>query len=927
MSFEHFLALKASAGSGKTFALSVRFISLILQGNDISKILAITFTNKAAGEMKTRIIDTFLNLQNKKAELDALCESLNSDIKRVLALRDERAEEFLSGELKIYTFDAFFNMILRRFSLNLGLMPDFAVDNISALAAGEFCHSLTKEELNKFANYLIKTKSDKPTALKYLQSIYENIDFAKRQSVDFPSEAKIWLAFNEFKKYSLTWQVKNKDSNFDKSNLQDLGSIPLLKKYDSKPNYIINELQNPAFFELYSKFATEMIRYYSRLGEFEVAELLEFAEFYSQARILAIKRKNALHFCDITKLIYKLLSDEIDAQMLYFRIDSQITHILIDEFQDTNVLQYKIIKPIICEIVSGYGQNGLGSVFYVGDTKQSIYRFRSAKKELFDKLKSDFPQIKSQSLEKNYRSDKCIVEFVNSHFAPVIKGYENQISNSQDSGYVEVVEFVENNLYDVLASKIKKLKAKNISDEKIAVLCWKNKDLSQIKNELEARSINVASETKQLLINAAPVRILLEFIKFSLFGDAIYAASLEEFLGYVPQKIKFSSKNLPQSLKYAALHLEKIDENDVNLLALYEFSVGYKDIFDFIFNIENLDKPRVDNALLGINVLTTHASKGLEFDHVLVIDKISKSKPDIDFMIEFDDENDVWDISNNSSVLNNLLDEFADTPELIKYAQIKSRYDTLNNEEELNKLYVALTRAKHSLIILANAESNGNYPSYFLPHSKGSGKAKVYENAILPLEICEFGEIKGETSEIKPVKSKKLEKFEFVDKQNIVKRSNSGVLINFESALFGTAMHYFLEMLGGFESEFTQTAATATKNKFGANLDFNSLKIIKNSVELLIKNPEFIALTAGKTLLKEQNVAYDGKISRFDLLCISDTEIIVIDYKTSQNLSQEHEEQVKNYIKILREIYPNSLVRGAIAYLLANESKIVEVKI
>ncbi|OCR92099.1 UvrD-helicase domain-containing protein, partial [Campylobacter fetus] len=74
MSFSRYLALEASAGSGKTFALSVRFIALILQGNDIAKILALTFTKKAANEMKSRIIDAFCNLHesSKKNELSEL---------------------------------------------------------------------------------------------------------------------------------------------------------------------------------------------------------------------------------------------------------------------------------------------------------------------------------------------------------------------------------------------------------------------------------------------------------------------------------------------------------------------------------------------------------------------------------------------------------------------------------------------------------------------------------------------------------------------------------------------------------------------------------------------------------------------------------------------------------------------------------------
>ena len=73
-----YLALKASAGSGKTFALSVRYIALVLRGENINEIIALTFTKKAANEMKERIISTFLNLhtKEKKGELDKVCKEL-----------------------------------------------------------------------------------------------------------------------------------------------------------------------------------------------------------------------------------------------------------------------------------------------------------------------------------------------------------------------------------------------------------------------------------------------------------------------------------------------------------------------------------------------------------------------------------------------------------------------------------------------------------------------------------------------------------------------------------------------------------------------------------------------------------------------------------------------------------------------------------
>ena len=109
MSFENFLALNASAGSGKTFSLAVRFIELILSGANINQILALTFTKKAANEMKERIIRNFLDLENQKNELKLIADDLNLSFDEILVLRDKKRVEFLNSNLYISTFDSFFN--------------------------------------------------------------------------------------------------------------------------------------------------------------------------------------------------------------------------------------------------------------------------------------------------------------------------------------------------------------------------------------------------------------------------------------------------------------------------------------------------------------------------------------------------------------------------------------------------------------------------------------------------------------------------------------------------------------------------------------------------------------------------------------------------------------------------------------------------
>ena len=143
--------------------------------------------------------------------------------------------------------------------------------------------------------------------------------------------------------------------------------------------------------------------YYKLRAGYSLSKLFELYLMFKNFKLIFNKNKNYLEFNDISNLVYELLSSKIDKEFLYFRLDSQFSHILMDEFQDTSLLQYRILEPLIKEALSG-DETKFKTFFYVGDTKQSIYRFRGGKRELFDYVANTNKSLEVEVLNTNYRS-------------------------------------------------------------------------------------------------------------------------------------------------------------------------------------------------------------------------------------------------------------------------------------------------------------------------------------------------------------------------------------------------------------------------------------------------------------------------------------------------------------------------------------------
>jgi len=299
------------------------------------------------------------------------------------------------------------------------------------------------------------------------------MEFKKQDYLQFESEAL--LCMSELKK--IVTSCKSASTTVIKAveakNFEELCSKAWIER-DSLNYSTFSKYFTPVMDDLLCKIQ-DAIKNQNRAKEqnFFFA-LKELVDIYAKSKKALYMDDSELSFNDVTYLVYEILRVLDDSEFLYFRLDSQIEHMLLDEFQDTSILQYEILRPLINEITSGNGIFDNGSFFFVGDVKQSIYRFRGGVSALFDTVREE-NSTHVEKLLTNYRSQKEVVEFVNGVFEQKIKNYTHQLSRAEaNGGYVEVMQNDEP-LQEVV-TQVQRFLELGADINEIAVLCATNGD-------------------------------------------------------------------------------------------------------------------------------------------------------------------------------------------------------------------------------------------------------------------------------------------------------------------------------------------------------------------------------------------------------------------------------------------------------------------
>ncbi|HJV76460.1 MAG TPA: UvrD-helicase domain-containing protein [Noviherbaspirillum sp.] len=474
---ERSVVVEACAGSGKTWLLVARMLRLLLAGAQPSELLAITFTRKAAQEMRERLLHLLRDLALEPAEVVRVLLMERGieehELPRVLPVARSLYDRVLSSSqsLSIDTFHSWFAKLVQIAPLASGVPHGYALTE----ATGE----LTTEAYSRFMQSL--NEDDQREVRDALLALYEMTgDWNARRLLDaFVSKrAEWWAATQQGNATPLEWlhQLCGDDGNTDaRLTLWDdeklrarLLNIAFLLGQGAKRNQeravaLESALTAGAsidnFASILAQFCDDkgaprgndhrrgklLAAIEKHLGvdgvrafeeEFAaIGEVLQTLQRRSYERqVLALNEalfavgsvylehyqatkaeRRVFDFSDLEWHAYRLLTDAEHAAYLQSRLDSRYKHILLDEFQDTNPLQWSIVRAWL----NAYGDDAQQpSVFVVGDPKQSIYRFRRAEPRVFNAARDMLSALGADVLRTNQtrRNASTIVDVLNASF-------------------------------------------------------------------------------------------------------------------------------------------------------------------------------------------------------------------------------------------------------------------------------------------------------------------------------------------------------------------------------------------------------------------------------------------------------------------------------------------------------------------------------
>lgn len=1015
-----FVVYKSSAGSGKTYTLVKEYLKIALGSvlaDRYKGILAITFTNKAANEMKERVIDS-LKAISSDAEPQGAVSFLIHDLLKELGISysELKNRAFLTlehilhhySDFSISTIDKFTHRITRTFAQDLKIPMNFEVEldsdsllsraiNILISKVGEdknltkafveFVEQKSEDEestdlefkLHKFAknllneegqihiNYL-KTKTIaelftlRDNLIKSIKIFETNLRAIGIEGLETISKNGIeHSAFaggaNGIGKY-FTYLKEGNSDKFEPTGTVEK-NILADKWYSGKATHTeknaINSIKH-TLNELYYKAQKILNEGYEKYTLYSLAYgniypiilLTELEKVIDEIR----KEKNIIHISEFNKRISHIVLNE-PVPFIYERMGEKYRNFMIDEFQDTSVLQWQNLLPLIDNSLASGNFN-----MVVGDGKQAIYRWRGGEVSQFSSL-PDVPNefnnpliqerkeslkrwYKEMNLQQNFRSKREVIEFNNFFFSNLCKnlqgglseiynGLEQHFNSNNIGGYVQVeVISSDNDIEEENTIRVLKIIEESLESgyslKDIAILCRSNNNASKVASILLNHTINVVSSESLLLENSEKVRFLVSFLKYlDNPSDKIVHLELALFVSRL-KNITDINKLLNEIQKTDSLQ-DLFKSYGVNFEARSYYNLPIYELVDKIsrdFELFKLSDPYIaffldfvfdytltfDNVISGFLEFWEKKKASLSIvvpdgiDAVTIM-TIHKSKG-LEFPIVIfpfanwrvnKGKDDIW-----VTLKDDILPEHILLPmnSQLEKTRFSKSYEEENNKSLLdvfNVLYVAFTRPRDRLYVITSDEKNiSKYFLDFLSKKEGWNDEKKLFSSGKKVKIENSSKNQPDNAVLNTIISS-----DWRSKIQISLRApDYWDTQNFEEGLnFGRLFHLVLARIktsDDIDPVFNQML-------FSGELTSEEIEVLRNKAISLVSNPEVKQFfEKGLNVKNEAEIlALDGSSHRPDRVILKDKKAIVIDYKTGAK-SKDHIEQLIGYSVLLKEL-------------------------
>jgi ATP-dependent exoDNAse (exonuclease V) beta subunit len=519
--------VKASAGSGKTFRLTGDYLRLLFSTTNAYKhILAVTFTNKATDEMKSRIIKELYNLSagEESGHLAKLIEEFHLSETQVRQKSSHILKAILHdySAFAISTIDKFFQQTMRAFTREIGLSGGYKVELDDTAFLPEVIDIMLSELANKenkeLANWLLafmqdKIKNDKSWSIKddvlklateIFNENYKSLSQNEKELIHdkehlteykktltqlvrhFENELKtigekganlihrFGLHYSDFK--------GGKNSAFSHFAKWANGDIKeptatFVKLADNVDNWTTKTTPSgkivaieSVFSELNEQVKLAVAHFENSQEYFSARNVLNY--FYTLGILNDVQRRlqqlqqdeDILFLSDTTELLSKIIDDAL-SPFIYEKIGTRFNSYMMDEFQDTSAMQWDNFRPLIKESADNSHFN-----LIVGDVKQSIYRWRNSDWRLLEekipKDKELAHNVKSESLDTNWRSDANVVHFNNALFETAPHVLQNAFNDAMESIADEnFKKYASNKINEVYAQASQLVPEKNANSQ------------------------------------------------------------------------------------------------------------------------------------------------------------------------------------------------------------------------------------------------------------------------------------------------------------------------------------------------------------------------------------------------------------------------------------------------------------------------------